>query len=187
MMCGGIQKESRPSRTCHWMSHCTPQPAISLEARSVQRAARRRSTAALGRRSGGSGGCLDSEHLHVEEEGLAREGVVEVEHDRRVLDLLDGYRPRLAGSTTRRELGAHLEPFLRDGVLRHLLLSARHDGPVAAVLRRHHHLLLLAGAHVDELTLETRDDLALALHEDQRGAALVAVQHLTPFVLECVL
>ena len=30
-------------------------------------------------------------------------------------------------------------------------------------------------------------DLALALHEDQRGAALVAVQHLTPFVLECVL
>src|SRR6266850_7439572 len=104
MTCGGIQKESRPIRTCHWMSHCTPQPAISLEARSVQRAARRRSTAGLRRRSSGSGGRLDSEHLHVEEEGLAREGMVEVEDHRRVLDLLDGHGPRLAGSAAGGEL-----------------------------------------------------------------------------------
>src|SRR5882672_3115919 len=115
MTCVGIQKESRPIRTCHWMSHCTPQPAISLERRSVQSAARRTARVlmatgavatsgraapmatgtllrGLGRRLGG----LDAEHLHVEEEGLAGERMVEVEDHRRVLDLLHGDGPRLA-------------------------------------------------------------------------------------------
>src|SRR5438093_1894724 len=48
MTWGGIQNESRPMMTCHWMSHCTPQPPISLETRRPQRAARRTARAASG-------------------------------------------------------------------------------------------------------------------------------------------
>src|SRR5438132_8845097 len=48
MTWGGIQNESRTMMTCHWMSHCTPQPPISLETRRPQRAARRTARAASG-------------------------------------------------------------------------------------------------------------------------------------------
>ncbi len=48
MRCGGIQNESRPISTCHWMSHWTPQPAMTLEARRAHRTARLRASVSTG-------------------------------------------------------------------------------------------------------------------------------------------
>ena len=44
MRCGAIQNVSRPMRTCHWMSHCTPQPVTSLAAQSAQNTTRWRAS-----------------------------------------------------------------------------------------------------------------------------------------------
>src|SRR6185503_11553633 len=55
MTWGGIQNVSRPIVMCHWMSHCTPQPATSLassEAHSTRRSAVRGVAPAAARAAG---------------------------------------------------------------------------------------------------------------------------------------
>jgi len=47
MTCGGIQNESRPMRTCHWISHPTPQLASIFAARRAQSAARRKASTSV--------------------------------------------------------------------------------------------------------------------------------------------
>src|SRR6266542_4386925 len=95
----------------------TTEPASIFAAMSIQSAPRRRveaSVVAAVASSKGSGsariairllgrlglrrlGGLDAQHLHVEMEGLAGEGMVEIEDHRLVFDFLDDDRPRFAG------------------------------------------------------------------------------------------
>src|SRR5215475_14461390 len=114
MRCGGIQNESRPMTTCHWMSHWTPQPATALEASSAHRTARLRLTASADARTASKGRSLartltslrllrrsrlrrlDRDDLDVEEQRLAGEGMIQIQDHRTVLHGLHGDRARLA-------------------------------------------------------------------------------------------
>src|SRR5262244_2133198 len=151
MRCGGIQNESRPMTTCHWMSHWTPQPATTLEATRAHRTARLTARASSGARTASKGRSLartltwlqllrrrrlrrlDRDDLDVEEQRLAGEGMVQVQHHRVVLHGLHGDGARMPVLATGEEPRAHHVGALGQGILGHLGLRLGVDDAVALV------------------------------------------------------
>src|SRR5262245_18040827 len=190
--------------TCHWMSHCTPQPAMTLETRSSQSTARLRASVSTGASAASNGRSLartltrsdlldsrlgrrlDGDDLDVEEERLARERMVQVQHHGVVLHGLDGHRPRLAVLTPGEEARAHDVGALRERILRHLGLGLGVNGAVSLV-RRDRDLLRLAGFHADEGLVEAGNHLLGALNEAYGLLAVTRVEELALVVLERVL
>src|SRR5215470_2350219 len=190
--------------TCHWMSHWTPQPAMTLETRSSQSTARLRASVSTGASAASNGRSLartltrpdllgsrlgrrlDGDDLDVEEERLARERMVQVQHHRGVLHGLDGHRTRLAILAPGEETRAHDVGALRERVLRHLGLGLGVDGAVGLVgLDRD--LLRIARLHTDNGLVEARDDLLGTLDEADGLLAVTRVEELALVVLERVL
>src|SRR5215475_9568659 len=208
MRCGGIQNESRPMTTCHWMSHWTPQPATTLEATRPHRTARLRVSASTGARTASKGRSLartltwsrllrrrrrrrrlrrlDRDDLDVEEQRLACEGMVQVQHYRVVLHGLHGDGARMPVLAAGKEPGAHHIGALRQGILGHLGLRLGIDDAVALV-GFHGDLLGVPHLHAEEGFVEARNDLMGALDEGDGLLALAGVEDLALVVLQRVL
>src|SRR5215467_8797440 len=204
MTCGGIQNESRPMTTCHWISHWTPHPARTLEATSAHKTARLRVTASAGTRTASKGRSLartltwlrllrrrrlrrlDRDDLDVEEQRLAGEGMIQIQHHRTVLHGLHGHRTRLAVLPTGEEPCADHVRALGQRVLGHLGLCLGIDHAVSLVgLRRD--LLRVTRLHAEERLVETGNDLMGALDEGDGLLALAGVEDLAFVVLQRVL
>src|SRR5499426_4653129 len=204
MRCGGIQNESRPMTTCHWMSHWTPQPATTLEATRAHRTARLRARASTGARTASKGRSLartltwsrllrrrrlrrlDRDDLDVEEQRLTREGMVQVQHHRVVLHGLHGDGAWMPVLATGEEPRAHHVGTLGQGVLGHLSLRLGVHGAVALV-GFHGDLLGVPRLHAEEGLVEAGNDLMGALDEGDGFLAVAGVENLAFVVLQRVL
>src|SRR5262250_1194224 len=204
MRCGGIQNESRPMTTCHWMSHWTPQPATTLEASSPHRTTRLRARASAGARTASKGRSLartltwlrllrrrrlrrlDRDDLDVEEQRLAGEGMIQIQHHRTVLHGLHGHRARLAVLPTGEEPRADHVGALGQRVLGYLGLCLGIDHAVGLV-GLHRDLLRVTRLHAEERLVETGNDLMGALNEGYGLLALAGVEDLALVVLQRVL
>src|SRR5262244_1390482 len=204
MRCGGIQNESRPMTTCHWMSHWTPQPATTFEASSAHRTTRLRLTASAGARTASKGrslartltwlrllrrrrlGRLHRDDLDVEEQRLASKGMIQIQHHRTVLHGLHGHRARLAVLPTGEEPCADHVGALGQRVLGHLGLCLGIDHAVGLV-GLHRDLLRVTSLHAEERLVETGNDLMGALNEGDGLLALAGVENLALVVLQRVL
>src|SRR5262245_56958878 len=127
-------------RTCHWMSHWTPHPAMTLDTRRSQSTVRLSASVSTGARVASKGRSLvrtltrallrdrlarrlDGDDFDIEEERLPGKRMVEIQHDGGVLHCLDGHGTRLTVLAAGEEARSDHVGSLRERVLGHLRLG----------------------------------------------------------------